>query len=210
MEVCIMVRLQARGLTFWLVCLALLIVPPQIFGQSITGDILGTVYDSTKAVVPGAKVILTATDTGIKQEAPSDENGNYLVCRAEARPLQRASFQGGFPNLGSHQYHPSGRSPATGGHHTASRGRNPNGRGDGGGHNATRNPNLLDEPGDAGVGGREPARPKPQFHEPGGFVGRGRTHRPGKLPGILLDGRRPGECHHQRVRRAGIGRELYC
>jgi carboxypeptidase family protein len=78
MEVCIMVRLQARGLTFWLVCLALLIVPPQIFGQSITGDILGTVYDSTKAVVPGAKVTLTATDTGIKQEAPSDENGNYL------------------------------------------------------------------------------------------------------------------------------------
>jgi len=73
-----MVRLQARGLTFWLVCLALLIVPPQIFGQSITGDILGTVYDSTNAVVPGAKVTLTATDTGIKQEAPSDENGNYL------------------------------------------------------------------------------------------------------------------------------------
>ena len=73
-----MVRLRARGFTFWLVCLALLIVPPQIFGQSITGDILGTVYDSTKAVVPGAKVTLTATDTGIKQEAPSDENGNYL------------------------------------------------------------------------------------------------------------------------------------
>lgn len=72
-----MVRLRASGLTFWLVCLALLIVPTQIFGQSITGDILGTVYDSTKAVVPGAKVILTATDTGIKQEAPSDENGNY-------------------------------------------------------------------------------------------------------------------------------------
>jgi hypothetical protein len=65
-------------LTFWLVSLSLLIVAPQTFGQSITGDILGTVYDSTKAVVPGAKVTLTATDTGIKQEAPSDENGNYL------------------------------------------------------------------------------------------------------------------------------------
>ena len=73
-----MVHLQARRFAFWVVCLALLAVSPQTFGQSITGDILGTVYDSTKAVVPGAKVTLTATDTGIKQEAPSDENGNYL------------------------------------------------------------------------------------------------------------------------------------
>ncbi|MGA2072803.1 MAG: carboxypeptidase regulatory-like domain-containing protein [Terriglobia bacterium] len=72
-----MVRLHARRLAFCTVCSALLITAPQIFGQSITGDILGTVYDSTKAVVPGAKVTLTATDTGIKQEAPSDENGNY-------------------------------------------------------------------------------------------------------------------------------------
>jgi hypothetical protein len=73
-----MVRVQAKSLGFWLICLALLLTAPQVFGQSITGDILGTVYDSTKAVVPGAKVTLTATDTGIKQEAPSDESGNYL------------------------------------------------------------------------------------------------------------------------------------
>jgi len=73
-----MVRVKAKSIGFWLVCLALLITAPQVFGQSITGDILGTVYDSTKAVVPGAKVTLTATDTGIKQEAPSDESGNYL------------------------------------------------------------------------------------------------------------------------------------
>jgi len=78
MEVGFMVRVQAKAMGFWLLCLALLMTAPQIFGQSITGDILGTVYDSTKAVVPGAKVTLTATDTGIKSEATSDESGNYL------------------------------------------------------------------------------------------------------------------------------------
>jgi len=73
-----MVRAHAKGLGLWLVCFSLLITAPQIFGQSITGDILGTVYDSTKAVVPGAKVTLTATDTGIKAEATSDDGGNFL------------------------------------------------------------------------------------------------------------------------------------
>lgn len=73
-----MVRMHAKGVGLWLVCFSLLITAPQIFGQSITGDILGTVYDSTKAVVPGAKVTLTATDTGIKSEATSDDGGNFL------------------------------------------------------------------------------------------------------------------------------------
>jgi hypothetical protein len=54
------------------------------FSQGITGDILGTVQDSTGAVVPAAKVTLTAVDTGVKFEATSDEGGNYLF--AELKP----------------------------------------------------------------------------------------------------------------------------
>ncbi|HZO98803.1 MAG TPA: TonB-dependent receptor [Terriglobia bacterium] len=51
------------------------------FSQVITGDILGTVQDSTGAVVPGAKITLTAVDTGIKLEGTSDESGNYLFAQ---------------------------------------------------------------------------------------------------------------------------------
>ncbi len=91
-----MVRLRARGLTFGLVCLALLIVPPQIFGQSITGDILGTVYDSTKAVVPGAKVTLTATDTGTKSEATSDDGGNFLFAQLKPGHYSVQAAKEGF------------------------------------------------------------------------------------------------------------------
>jgi hypothetical protein len=51
------------------------------FSQAITGDILGTVQDSTGAVVPGAKVTLTAVDTGIKWESTSDGSGDYLFAQ---------------------------------------------------------------------------------------------------------------------------------
>jgi hypothetical protein len=51
------------------------------FGQAITGDILGTVQDSSGGVVAGAKITLTAVDTGIKLEAISDAGGNYLFAQ---------------------------------------------------------------------------------------------------------------------------------
>ena len=63
----------------------LLLTPTRpAFGQAITGDILGTVQDSTGAVVPGAKITLTAVDTGTKWEATSDAAGGYLF--AELKP----------------------------------------------------------------------------------------------------------------------------
>ena len=58
------------------------------FDQVITGDILGTVQDSTGAVVPGAKVTLTAVDTSIKWEATSGTGGRRVsLCPIEARAL---------------------------------------------------------------------------------------------------------------------------
>jgi len=51
------------------------------FGQAITGDILGTVQDTTGAVVPGAKVTLTAVDTGTIWESTSNANGDYVFAQ---------------------------------------------------------------------------------------------------------------------------------
>jgi len=46
-------------------------------GQFETATVVGTVKDSTGAVVPGAKVTLTNTQTGVTSEKTSDANGNY-------------------------------------------------------------------------------------------------------------------------------------
>jgi outer membrane receptor protein involved in Fe transport len=65
----------------FLITVLLLVMTPSLFGQSITGDILGTVRDSTGAVVQGAKVTLTASDTGISARATVDNEGNYLFAQ---------------------------------------------------------------------------------------------------------------------------------
>ena len=72
---------RSTVLTVALLTVALFITCQMGFGQAITGDILGTVQDSTGAVVPGAKITLTAVDTGIKLEAISDAEGNYLFAQ---------------------------------------------------------------------------------------------------------------------------------
>src|ERR1700737_4538118 len=47
------------------------------WGQALTGDILGTVRDSTGAVVADAQVILTQVGTGATSSAITDSEGNY-------------------------------------------------------------------------------------------------------------------------------------
>lgn len=56
---------------------AVFLLPTALSAQSITGDILGTVQDATGAVVPGAKVALTLSGTGVSFSATTDEAGNY-------------------------------------------------------------------------------------------------------------------------------------
>jgi outer membrane receptor protein involved in Fe transport len=50
---------------------------PALAGQFETGNVVGTIKDSTGAVVPGAKVTLTNTQTGVTSERSSDANGSY-------------------------------------------------------------------------------------------------------------------------------------
>ena len=91
-----MLRVQPKGIRFWLVCFSLLVTAPQMFGQAITGDILGTIYDSTGAVVAGAKVTLTAVDTSIKSEATSDDGGNYRFAQLKSGHYSVRAAKEGF------------------------------------------------------------------------------------------------------------------
>jgi hypothetical protein len=61
----------------FLVLLASLVVAAPAWAQFETGNVVGTIKDSTGAVVPGAKVTLTNTQTGVTNERISDANGLY-------------------------------------------------------------------------------------------------------------------------------------
>src|ERR1700722_10787788 len=49
-----------------------------LMAQSVTGTILGTVFDPSKAVITGAKVKATNTAQGWSQESVTDELGDYI------------------------------------------------------------------------------------------------------------------------------------
>ena len=47
--------------------------------QSFTGSILGTVRDSSGAVIPNAGISVVNTGTNVKTTVQSDQAGNYLA-----------------------------------------------------------------------------------------------------------------------------------
>jgi len=47
------------------------------FGQAVTGSLVGTVTDSTEAVIPGAKVTITEVNTGFQRQGVANQSGNY-------------------------------------------------------------------------------------------------------------------------------------
>src|SRR5215471_8262834 len=60
------------------VCFITLAFVPAM-AQTTTGSIVGTVTDKTGALVPGAAITVTNTDTGSTNKAVTDSSGNYAV-----------------------------------------------------------------------------------------------------------------------------------
>ena len=48
-----------------------------LYGQAVTGTVLGTVTDSSGAALPNAKVTLTEVNTGVSRSTQSNDSGNY-------------------------------------------------------------------------------------------------------------------------------------
>ncbi|MGH9398202.1 MAG: carboxypeptidase regulatory-like domain-containing protein, partial [Terriglobia bacterium] len=67
-----------------------------LWGQAITGDILGTVRDATGAVIPHTQVVLTQTATGVKFTAATDAGGNYLFAQLKPASYSITASKGGF------------------------------------------------------------------------------------------------------------------
>jgi hypothetical protein len=76
--------------------LFLISLPTCLPGQSITGDILGTVRDATGAIVPGAKLTLTASDTGLSADATTDNEGSYLFAQLKPGRYSLSVIREGF------------------------------------------------------------------------------------------------------------------
>jgi Carboxypeptidase regulatory-like domain len=57
--------------------LVLMLCPQKTFAQADQGAVVGIVTDSTGAVIPGAQVTLTDTDTGLVLKAKSNATGDY-------------------------------------------------------------------------------------------------------------------------------------
>ena len=66
------------------------------FAQSDRGTITGTVVDQTSAVIPGARVVATNTETSARFETLSTETGNYTLAQLPAGVYQLAAELPGF------------------------------------------------------------------------------------------------------------------
>src|SRR5437588_10842646 len=66
------IRLMGASIGIFVMCLSL-------FAQINTGRILGTVTDQTGAVIGGANVTVTNTETGVARTLVADEAGEYVA-----------------------------------------------------------------------------------------------------------------------------------
>src|SRR5208282_881124 len=60
-----------------LVLTCLLVIVPVVFGQGVSGHIIGTVLDTSSAVIPNAQVTITNQETGIITHTKSNAVGEY-------------------------------------------------------------------------------------------------------------------------------------
>jgi len=77
-------------------CAALFLVVPTGYSQLSSGSILGTVADTSGAVIPGAQVKITNTGTGAVRELVTNESGSY---RADLLPPGEYQVEAELPGF---------------------------------------------------------------------------------------------------------------
>src|SRR5436190_23525717 len=87
---CMSKLVHALGVLFLLTCRL------DLTAQSIYGEIRGTVFDPTGAVIAEAQVKATNKATGESRSVKSDAAGNYAVVNLEAGPYDVLVEHGGF------------------------------------------------------------------------------------------------------------------
>jgi hypothetical protein len=78
--------------------LLVLLANTHVAAQVISGDLVGAVLDKTGAVIPGARVEATKTDTGVKYETTANETGEYRIPNL---PIGVYNIMSSAPNFAS-------------------------------------------------------------------------------------------------------------
>ncbi len=94
-----MVRNRTLALLAAALCFLELLVSRPAYSQMITGDILGTVHDTSGAVVPAAKVVLTQVGTGVTLTSTTDQNGNYIFPTLKPSRYNLTASKEGFETV---------------------------------------------------------------------------------------------------------------
>jgi hypothetical protein len=65
------------GIWLGVIALCFLLFPALVSAQSVSGELVGTVFDATGATVPGAAVVATHVSTGVQTTTSSSSAGTY-------------------------------------------------------------------------------------------------------------------------------------
>lgn len=85
------------------VTLGLSLLPHRILAQAVSGTILGSVKDSSRAAIPDTSVTITNTDTGLMRTVATDSMGDYVApslppgtytVSAEVKGFKKVSLSG--------------------------------------------------------------------------------------------------------------------
>src|SRR5438477_2141092 len=82
--------------TNWKLAAAVVLLPAALMAQSTFGTILGTVTDSTGAVVPQAKIMITNQGENISRATSTDPQGNYEALNLKAGVYTVSAEASGF------------------------------------------------------------------------------------------------------------------
>ena len=63
--------------TICVLCAVMLLTAGFGYSQAVNATLLGTVTDSSGAIVPNAKVTVTEVNTGVNRSGQTNESGNY-------------------------------------------------------------------------------------------------------------------------------------
>ena len=77
-------------------CAALLFCSAGLYAQAVKGTLLGTITDSSTAVVPNAKVVITEVNTGLGRESATNASGIYVFSNLDPGSYRVTVEQPGF------------------------------------------------------------------------------------------------------------------
>jgi len=91
---------HCRLLRFTVCLLALLLcLSPLLHGQSTGGRVLGRVLDPSGALIPGANLTLTNSESGLAQKAESTKGGDYVFLTVPVGTYRLEAEAGGFKSF---------------------------------------------------------------------------------------------------------------